>query len=79
MVGCVRQVVEQSTGCSYRIEDGTGHIEARVWHSSCAGDDSEPFGAGPSSDRRPQLWCVFFTALRLIGCRRFPFLCTPCQ
>jgi replication factor A2 len=32
MMGVIRDVNEQSTNTTYRIEDGTGSIEVRKWN-----------------------------------------------
>ncbi|PWY89821.1 replication protein A, subunit RPA32 [Aspergillus heteromorphus CBS 117.55] len=75
-VGQVRNISSQSTNVTYKIDDGTGEIEAKQWIDSMAGDSmdtDDPNASKPPGKNQIELngYARVFGKLKSFGNKRF--------
>ncbi|THC87644.1 hypothetical protein EYZ11_012912 [Aspergillus tanneri] len=75
-IGQVRNISSQSTNVTYKIDDGTGEIEAKQWIDSTTADNMETDDRkGPSKPGKEQVelngYAKVFGKLKMFGNKRF--------
>lgn len=76
-VGQVRNISSQSTNVTYKIDDGTGEIEAKQWIDSSTADnmDTDDGHKGPGKPGKDQVelngYAKIFGKLKAFGNKRF--------
>ncbi|PYH87456.1 replication protein A, subunit RPA32 [Aspergillus ellipticus CBS 707.79] len=76
-IGQVRNISSQSTNVTYKIDDGTGEIEAKQWIDSMTADtmDTDDGGKGPGQPGKNQIelngYARVFGKLKSFGNKRF--------
>ncbi|KAH8433413.1 putative replication factor-a protein [Aspergillus melleus] len=76
-IGQVRNISSQSTNVTYKIDDGTGEIEAKQWIDSTTADtmDTDDGAKGPGKSGKDQVelngYAKIFGKLKAFGNKRF--------